>query len=179
MVQDRLNVRLREAREKSGLSQQYVADELHVTRQSVSNWESRKVYPDLDNLVMLSDLYEVSLDWLLKGEKPEEVVGEESLTLKDGKEIAAILETQKDSKDRTFQEILSILLILVLSCNLPFVGSVASIVVAIWMIKTERKYKWMYVVCVVACIIGIYNTCIVCDHLWDWGTSSIEKISSL
>lgn len=58
--------RIKEVRVKLGYSQQEVAKILFVTRQTVSNWELGKSYPNLELLASLSDLYEVSVDDLLK-----------------------------------------------------------------------------------------------------------------
>ena len=58
--------RLKENRERLGLSQGDVAEKLNITRQSISRWETGKGAPDLDNLVLLSKLYQVSTDELLK-----------------------------------------------------------------------------------------------------------------
>ena len=60
--------KLKEARARAGLSQEAVSEEIHVSRQTVSNWETEKTYPDVVSLVKLSDLYGVSLDELLKGD---------------------------------------------------------------------------------------------------------------
>lgn len=61
-----LSERLKENRERLGLSQGDVAEKLNITRQSISRWETGKGAPDLDNLVLLSKLYQVSTDELLK-----------------------------------------------------------------------------------------------------------------
>lgn len=61
--------RLQARRKDLGLTQQEVADSLHVTRQTISNWEVGKNYPDLQSIIDLSDLYQISLDLLLKGDK--------------------------------------------------------------------------------------------------------------
>lgn len=60
--------KLKEARIKSKLTQEQVAEQLLVSRQTVSNWENEKSYPDIISAVKLSDLYSVSLDELLKGD---------------------------------------------------------------------------------------------------------------
>ncbi|MDV3517435.1 helix-turn-helix transcriptional regulator [Lentilactobacillus otakiensis] len=57
---------LKEARKQAGLSQNDVATVLQVSRQSVSKWENGRGYPDLDNLIILSNLYGKSIDNLLK-----------------------------------------------------------------------------------------------------------------
>lgn len=60
--------KLKDARTYSGLTQEKVAEKLNVTRQTISNWENEKSYPDIINVIELSDLYQVSLDELLKGD---------------------------------------------------------------------------------------------------------------
>ena len=49
-------------REEHGLIQQEFGQLVHVTRQTVSNWENGKSYPDLQSLIIISDRYGVSLD---------------------------------------------------------------------------------------------------------------------
>ncbi|MGN0708820.1 MAG: helix-turn-helix domain-containing protein [Anaerovoracaceae bacterium] len=56
-------------RKAYGLSQQQFADKFHVTRQTVSNWENNKNYPDMSSLKMISDEYDISFDKLLKEDK--------------------------------------------------------------------------------------------------------------
>lgn len=60
---------LKAARQASGLTQEQVAQRLFVSRQTISNWENEKSYPDIVSVVKLSDLYSISLDELLKGDK--------------------------------------------------------------------------------------------------------------
>lgn len=61
-----LGNKLQRARTKANLTQEQVAEALGVSRQTVSNWENEKTYPDIRSIVTLSDLYNVSLDYLLK-----------------------------------------------------------------------------------------------------------------
>lgn len=60
--------KLKEARIQCALTQEKVADELQVSRQTISNWENEKSYPDILSVIKLSDLYKISLDELLKGD---------------------------------------------------------------------------------------------------------------
>lgn len=60
---------LKRKREECRMSQDDVASKLNISRQSISKWETGKCYPDLDNLILLSDLYKISLDELIKGDK--------------------------------------------------------------------------------------------------------------
>lgn len=59
---------IREERERMGLSQEDLARRIFVSRQTVSNWETGKTYPDVQSLLLLSNLFEVSVDSLVKGD---------------------------------------------------------------------------------------------------------------
>lgn len=60
---------LKNARMRSGLTQEKVAEEINVSRQTISNWENEKSYPDIISVIELSNLYSISLDDLLKGDE--------------------------------------------------------------------------------------------------------------
>ena len=62
-------------RANMGLSQEELADAVYVTRQTVSNWETGKSYPDVKSLLLLGNFFGVSLDILVKGdvEKMKEI----------------------------------------------------------------------------------------------------------
>ena len=53
-----------------GISQEGLADQLGVSRQAVSKWESEQSMPDLDKIISMSDYFEVTTDYLLKGVEP-------------------------------------------------------------------------------------------------------------
>lgn len=61
-----------ELRKSKNLSQEEVAEKLNVTRQTVSKWETNQSTPDFDKIVPLCELFEISTDELLKGEKKQE-----------------------------------------------------------------------------------------------------------
>ncbi len=61
--------KLKHARTSAGLTQEGVAEALGVSRQTISNWENGRTYPDIVSVIRLSDLYEISLDALLKEDK--------------------------------------------------------------------------------------------------------------
>ena len=61
--------KLRNARTRSGFTQEKAAEEIGVARQTISNWENEKSYPDIVSVIRLSTLYSVSLDELLKGDE--------------------------------------------------------------------------------------------------------------
>jgi len=62
-----LGQQLKKFRESQNLSQEDVAKKIGVTRQAVYKWENDKSYPDIDNLIILSEFYNVTLDDLIKG----------------------------------------------------------------------------------------------------------------
>lgn len=64
-----IGLKLKYARAESGFTQENVAEELGVSRQTISNWENNRSYPDVISVIALSDLYSVSLDELLKEDK--------------------------------------------------------------------------------------------------------------
>lgn len=70
---------LKEKRTELNLTQEEVAKEIMVSRQTISNWENGKSYPDIENLVLLSQLYNISLDGLLKNNIEETKKLQESM----------------------------------------------------------------------------------------------------
>ena len=55
-------------RNEKGLSQEELAERVYVTRQTISNWENNKNYPDINSIVLLSEVFEISIDNLIKGD---------------------------------------------------------------------------------------------------------------
>ncbi len=64
----KISEKIKSARAKSGLTQEDVAESLEISRQTLSNWENAKTLPDISSVIKMSDLYQVSLDELLKGD---------------------------------------------------------------------------------------------------------------
>lgn len=62
--------RLYQLRKQKGMSQEELASRLNVSRQTVSKWEVGDSTPDMEKLVAISDLFEVSLDQLVMGKEP-------------------------------------------------------------------------------------------------------------
>ena len=60
--------KLKQCREEIGLSQEDIAERLHITRQAVSKWERGINEPDIETIVRLSDMYNVTIDQLLRGD---------------------------------------------------------------------------------------------------------------
>lgn len=66
---DAFGDKLKRLREESGMSQEALAKELNVSRQAVYKWESNKGYPDIENLIQMSDLFAVTIDELIRSDK--------------------------------------------------------------------------------------------------------------
>ena len=92
--------RIQSLRKSKGMSQEELADKVGVSRQSVSKWESEQAAPDLDKIVIMSDIFEVTTDYLLKGIEPvktddhktmADVIDQRILTEKNGKRAKTAL----------------------------------------------------------------------------------------
>ena len=72
---------IKKYREQLKISQEELADKIFVTRQTISNWENNKNYPDIKSLSLLSYCFNVSLDDLIKGdvEKMKEIIDEKEI----------------------------------------------------------------------------------------------------
>ena len=65
---------IKKFREEKGLRQEDLAEQLHVTRQAVSNWENGKTQPDLETLQKIAQVLEVSVEELIYGERRQTTV---------------------------------------------------------------------------------------------------------
>lgn len=63
-----LGRRIKEYRSAAQMTQEELAEKMFVSRQTISNWENDKSYPDIHSLLMLGNLFDVSLDILVKGD---------------------------------------------------------------------------------------------------------------
>ena len=84
--------KLQSLRKEKGLSQEKLAELLSVSRQAVSKWESGQTYPEIEKLIVLSDLFEITLDDLLRDRDTE-------VESKDNNEIKV-----KEESDEDFEE---------------------------------------------------------------------------
>ena len=84
--------KLKNARIEAGLTQEKAAEKIDVSRQTISNWENEKSYPDIISVIALSDLYSVSLDELLKGDqKMAEHLEESTYVVKSNKKLTGAI----------------------------------------------------------------------------------------
>ena len=115
--------KLKNARIEAGLTQEKAAEKINVSRQTISNWENEKSYPDIISVIALSDLYSVSLDELLKGDQ------------KMTEHLAESTDVVKSNKKLTGAIILNIVLMILL--------------IALNMLLPEGTYYLVIVFCVV------------------------------
>ena len=76
-----LGKRIKELRKTLGWNQDDLAEKMFVSRQTISSWENDKSYPDIQSLLLLSNLFDVSLDQLVKGdvEKMQRIINEDDV----------------------------------------------------------------------------------------------------
>lgn len=129
-----LHYNLKKSREKKKFSQNEIAEKLNLTRQTISRWENGRSFPDIDNLIKLSNLYDVSLDELLKNEK------------KLHKENP---EYEINDKNQTY------LILSVISILIPLGIVVAVFIIINIFIKHNRTYKNIILICAISVIINI------------------------
>lgn len=91
--------RLLALRNKNNLTQEELAERLMVSRQSVSKWELSKTLPDVDKLIQLSEMYQVSMDYLIIGRQSGGDAGRQETTTSfegaEGQETAEQVPAQK------------------------------------------------------------------------------------
>lgn len=63
-----IGTQIKRYRNELKLSQEELADKVFVTRQTISNWETGKNYPDIHSVLLLSSIFNISLDQLIKGD---------------------------------------------------------------------------------------------------------------
>jgi len=131
-----LGAQIKKYRVECSLSQDELAEKLFVTRQSISNWENDKTYPDIKSLVLMSEVFSVSLDELVKGDM--EIMK---------KEISEQDREQFKKEDR----VLGVLMLLLMFLAVPlakhggWLGMAAYVVLAVvtlgYSIKVEKHKK--------------------------------------
>lgn len=100
--------KLKELRKKNGYDQKYVALTLGIRAPSVSDWETGKSYPTVENLIKLADLYNVTVDELLGRATSAEIIAMQAAGVSlDEKHILLLYRTLSDQgKEYIFQKLL-------------------------------------------------------------------------
>ena len=71
--------RIQYLRKTKGLSQEELADKVGVSRQAVSKWESEQSTPDIEKIISMSELFEVTTDYILKGIEPAKMTNKKTI----------------------------------------------------------------------------------------------------
>lgn len=131
-----LGKQIKKYRNNINLSQEQLAERIFVSRQTISNWENDKNYPDIKSLLLLSKVFEVSLDDLVKG---------------DLEEMKKQINNEDIKEFKKLDIILTIGFILVIFTPIPLLKMLEFVGIAIWVaiyavtmffaIKTERFKK--------------------------------------
>ena len=74
---NKVNTTIKRLRLEKNINQEQLAEQLHVTRQAVSNWETGKTQPDIETLTSIAEYFGVSLEYLIYGKEPVTDSGEE------------------------------------------------------------------------------------------------------
>ena len=74
---NKVQLSIKRLRQDRGMNQEQLAEQLHVTRQAVSNWETGKTQPDIEMLVKIAEYFDVSVEYLIYGKEPTTNSGEE------------------------------------------------------------------------------------------------------
>ncbi|MBO4636070.1 MAG: helix-turn-helix transcriptional regulator [Clostridiales bacterium] len=112
-----LGEQIKKHRNIAGLSQEALAERIYVSRQTISNWETSKNYPDINSLIRLSEVFGVSVDDLLKGDA----------------EVIKQMVKQEDINDFTkMSRIYTILLFLMLISPVPLLKFLGLVGIGIW-----------------------------------------------
>jgi len=158
--------KLKLLRIENQMSQNDVAEYLNISRQAISRWELGRAYPDLDNIVLLCKLYNISIEELIGTQQNEEVVVEERAK-----------ESTADTKASNI-EMIGLAVIIVLSSHFAFAGVVINLAVVVWMACNRKKYIFIYLLCLLCLSINAYNIYIFVSHMMpDPGTAHIQIIT--
>ncbi|NLR10426.1 MULTISPECIES: helix-turn-helix domain-containing protein [Lactobacillaceae] len=157
-------VQLKKARIKSGFSQNEIATILHVTRQSISKWENGRGYPDLDNLIQLSEVYKISIDNLLK-ENDELKAKIDANEEKIAQKKQALKTVNTDLYQNIDEGVLLIILTLV-SAILPPIGCILPLYVIWRNNKYNSLYKTIFVIALFVICVSLIGTYVIVSDNW-------------
>ncbi|MEK4023022.1 helix-turn-helix transcriptional regulator [Bacillus safensis] len=153
-----LHEKLKNIRIERGLTQQKVAEELFISRQAVSNWENGKNYPDITTIVLLSKLYDVTLDELLKGDRK------------------AVKSMKQELKTFNASNLTGAVFLSILSFLVPFLG----VIFSIYLLKKSNKNEypsWCKVVAIVSFLFQLSLVLYVLVMIIFFSYTSVEESS--
>lgn len=161
---------LKKLREERNMSQEKLAEELHVSRQAISKWENNKAMPDIENLKALGNLYGISMNELL--EYTNIVIENE---VEDNKKTSRTEEALINNND--FIGVLMITIAVVATLIFP-IGIVVNL---IFLCKSKdlknRFWKWAVIIVCFACLgVCIYDCYFLISMKLREGVGSVEYL---
>ena len=112
-----LSSQMKKYRNEAGLSQEALAEKIFVSRQTISNWETEKNYPDINSLLRMSEVFGISVDALLKG---------------DVEEMKEMVKKEDQMEFDRLGRIFSVLMFLMIFTPIPLVKLLRFTGLAIW-----------------------------------------------
>lgn len=134
-----INQNLKKYRELNRLTQQDVSEKLNISRQSVSKWENGKSYPDLDNLLLLSQLYDVSVDDILSETSPK----------------THIIKQQKNNKSSV------LLFFSIISFFIMPIGGIIGIIIFKKNNKNKKYHNLIKILCITCITFSFFMVCLI------------------
>ena len=113
-----LGSRIQSLRKEHNMSQGDLADALDISRQSVSKWETDTATPDLDKLLKLSEIFDISLDELVKGESPSPSEPQTTITAPEVQPVPVTIKTGLETRQIAGIILLCMAFIVVLVCTI-------------------------------------------------------------
>ena len=120
-----------ELRTQKGMSQDELAEKVYVSRQTISNWENDKSYPDVNSLILLSEVFHTSIDNLIKGDVE---VMKEQVKNEDRKEFEKI------------SRIFSVLFLAMMITPIPLIHYLKYAGIAIWALLAVVTLYFSFIV---------------------------------
>ena len=124
-----LSEKIVKLRKNNGLTQEQLAEQLNVSRQSVSKWESGQAAPDIDKIVALGEIFHVTTDYLLKPSELDELAMKTEMLEKRQQEI---LEKDKKRMERQYCIMVSVSIYLTAFAVYMFIRQVSWINDTLW-----------------------------------------------
>ena len=126
-----LGKQIRKYRKEQSLSQDELAEKVYVSRQTISNWENDKSYPDVSSLILLSEVFHTSIDNLIKGDVE---VMKEQVKNEDRKEFEKI------------SRIFSVLFLAMMITLIPLIHYLKYAGIAIWALLAVVTLYFSFIV---------------------------------
>lgn len=135
-----------------------------MTRQSISKWENGRGYPDLDNLVRLSDIYQLSIDELIR--ENTELASKIQVNNAEIKKKQVQLKKVNTEIHQNTDEGLILILLVLASALIPPIGMVLPLY-AIWRNpKYNSLHKTIIVISILVMIVSLMGTYVIIDDNW-------------